>query len=70
MTTRTQVVLSILGAAAVGTIIGLLIAPETGHDTRQRVKDITGKWVDQMGQLISKGKKEIKARAGMMEQEV
>lgn len=70
MTTRTQIVLSILGAAAVGTIVGLLIAPETGQDTRKRVKDLTGKWVDQMGQLISRGKKEIKARARMAQHEV
>jgi gas vesicle protein len=38
MTTGTKVVLGILGAAAAGVVIGMLIAPEKGSEMRKRVQ--------------------------------
>lgn len=54
MTARSRVLLGIIGAAAAGALIGLLIAPEKGNVTRSRVRDTTGKWVDSMGRLFTR----------------
>ena len=56
MTTRGKIALGILGAAAAGVVIGLLIAPEKGSEVRKRIKRTTGTWVDNVGHLFKKGK--------------
>jgi len=58
MTTRGKIALGILGAAAAGVVIGLLIAPEKGSETRKRIKRTTGTWVDNVGHLFDKVRKE------------
>lgn len=57
MTTKSKVLLGIVGAAAAGVIIGLLIAPEKGKDTRKKIKETAGDWADSLTQLWAKGKK-------------
>lgn len=63
MTTTTKIALGILGAAATGLVIGLLIAPEKGSETRSRIKRTAGGWVDNLGDLFSKAKNEVKEKA-------
>ncbi len=60
MTTSGKIALGILGAAAAGVVIGLLIAPEKGSEVRKRIKNTTGTWVDNVGHLFKKGKHEEK----------
>jgi gas vesicle protein len=57
MNTRNKVLLGIVGAAAAGVIIGLLIAPEKGKDTRKKIKKTAGEWADNLSHLWAKGKK-------------
>jgi len=52
MTTGTKVLLGILGAAAAGVVIGLLIAPEKGSETRKRIAKTTGDWADQLSNVF------------------
>ena len=59
MTTGTKVFLGILGAAAAGVAIGMLIAPEKGSELRARVKKSAGDWVDTLSNLFVKGKEEL-----------
>ena len=59
MTTGTKVVLGILGAAAAGVAIGMLIAPEKGSELRKRVAKSAGDWVDNLNNLFVKGKEEL-----------
>ncbi|HEV8286275.1 MAG TPA: YtxH domain-containing protein [Chitinophagaceae bacterium] len=54
MTTGTKVLLGILGAAAAGVAIGLLIAPEKGSETRKRIAKTTGDWADQLGNFLNR----------------
>ncbi len=56
MNTKSKVILGILGAAAAGVVIGMLVAPEKGKETRKRLKKTAGEWADTMSHLWSKGK--------------
>ncbi len=44
MTTKNKVLLGILGAAAAGVVIGLLVAPDKGSDTRKKLRKTAGEW--------------------------
>ncbi|HEX7844701.1 MAG TPA: YtxH domain-containing protein [Chitinophagaceae bacterium] len=54
MTTTSKIALGIGGALAAGVIIGLLVAPEKGKESRKFVKDKTGKLVDGLSRLFSR----------------
>ena len=71
MTTRSKVLLGILGAAAAGVVIGLLVAPEKGTEMRKRIQKTAGDWADSMSHLWANGKEaaesamsEVKDKAG------
>jgi gas vesicle protein len=71
MNTTSKVILGILGAAAAGVVIGLLVAPEKGKDTRKRLKKTAEEWADSMTNLWARGKeatdniaKDMKEKAG------
>ena len=59
MTTRSKIILGLVGAAAAGVVIGLLIAPEKGADLRQKVKDTARDWAGQLGDLFANAKGEF-----------
>jgi gas vesicle protein len=63
MTSTAKIALGILGAAAAGVVIGLLIAPEKGSEIRGRIKRTAGDWVDNLSHLFS-GDKEGKEKMG------
>jgi len=52
-----KVTLGILGALAAGVTIGLMIAPQKGSETRKRLKKKAESWADQLGNVLSDGKK-------------
>ena len=54
--TTTKVILGILGAAAAGVVIGMLIAPEKGEDLRKNIKKTADDWADEISQWVGKGK--------------
>lgn len=59
MTTKSKIVLGILGAAAAGVVVGLLIAPEKGSDMRKKLKKTAGGWADNLSHLFVSGKEEV-----------
>ncbi|HVF98191.1 MAG TPA: YtxH domain-containing protein [Flavisolibacter sp.] len=59
MSARSKLVLGLVGAAAAGVVIGLLLAPDSGSATRQRIKDTTGDWTSHLGDLFSSAKDEV-----------
>ena len=71
MNTTSKVILGILGAAAAGVVIGMLVAPEKGKETRKRLKKTAEDWADSMSHLWSRGKeaaekaaRDLKEKAG------
>jgi len=70
MTTGTKVLLGIIGAAAAGVVIGLLVAPDKGSRTREKINDkiddikdswkhFTGATSDELDELKQTFKHEI-----------
>ncbi len=60
MTTKTKVLLGIIGAAAAGAAIGLLMAPEKGSDLRKKIKKSAKDWANQIADLVASGQEELK----------
>jgi len=56
MDTKSKVILGILGAAAAGVVIGMLVAPDKGNETRKRLKKTAGEWADNLSHLWERGK--------------
>jgi gas vesicle protein len=59
MTTKTKVILGLVGAAAAGVIVGLLVAPEKGADMRKKVGDTASDWADRLSDLFTSAKGEV-----------
>lgn len=62
--TTTKVLLGILGAAAAGVVIGLLIAPEKGSDLRNNISKTAGDWADEVADWMGKGKEYLNEMKG------
>ncbi len=63
MTSRSKILLGIMGAAAAGFAIGLLIAPEKGSEMRKKIRRTAGDWADNLGHLWHRGKMEAEELA-------
>jgi gas vesicle protein len=59
MNSTGKVLLAIIGAAAAGAIIGMLVAPEKGSDLRKKLSDTAGDWSSQLSQLLASGKAQL-----------
>ena len=59
MTTNTKVILGIVGAAAAGAVIGLLLAPEKGSELRERIKERAGDFASEIADLVATGKEKL-----------
>ena len=55
MKASAKIALGVACAMGTGVIIGLLIAPESGEETRKRLKKTAGSWVDRLGNLLADG---------------
>ncbi|MEP7258129.1 MAG: YtxH domain-containing protein [Flavitalea sp.] len=59
MKTSSKVLLGLIGAAAAGAAIGLLLAPEKGSDVRKKVKNAANDWACQLADLFAESKSEL-----------
>jgi len=59
MTSKSKMILGLLGAAAAGVAVGLLLAPEKGTDLRNRLGKTAGGWGDQLTDLFANAKGEL-----------
>jgi len=56
---NSKLLIGILGAAAAGVMIGMLIAPEKGEDLRKNLKKTADDWMDEIASWAGKGKEYI-----------
>lgn len=47
--------MAFLGGAVVGGVVALLLAPQSGKETREKIKDFVEDEVDQLKGLVDKG---------------
>jgi gas vesicle protein len=59
MTTKSKIVLGLVGAAAAGVVVGLLLAPEKGTDLRSKISQKTGDWTSHLSDLFANAKDEV-----------
>jgi gas vesicle protein len=70
MTTTTKVILGLVGAAAVGAAVGMLLAPEKGADLRKNIKDSAGKLSDRLNDMWQNGKKTAEKASSRIQTEM
>lgn len=56
MSNPNKIILGLLGAAAAGVAIGILLAPDKGGEIRKQIADKAGDFASRIGELISTGK--------------
>lgn len=56
MSNPNKILLGLLGAAAVGITLGILLAPEKSGEIRKKIADKAGDIASRIGELISAGK--------------
>jgi gas vesicle protein len=69
MSKTSNVLLGVLGAAAAGVVVGLLIAPDKGSETRKKISQKTSDLRDKMGSLLQSGKDYLHDVAATMSDE-
>ncbi|SNR71216.1 YtxH domain-containing protein [Hymenobacter mucosus] len=62
--TKGKVILSLLAGATVGAVAGLLLAPETGNETRSSLKKSASKLGDDLSKLLKDGKSRLSSLSG------
>ena len=64
MNTKSKVILGLVGAAAAGVLVGLLLAPEKGTDMRKKIGDTAGDWANHLTDLFANAKGELQNLKG------
>ena len=64
MSNSNKIILSLIGAAAVGVVAGILLAPEKGGDVRKKIADTATDIASRIGDWISTGKETAESAAG------
>lgn len=59
MNNNSKMILGLIGAAAAGVLIGMMLAPEKGTDFRRRIGDTAGDWANHLTDLFANAKGEL-----------
>lgn len=59
MSAKSKLILGLVGAAAVGVVVGLLLAPDAGENTRKRIASTAGDWGTSLGDLLHSAKEGV-----------
>jgi len=59
MSNPNKIILGLLGAAAVGVAIGILLAPDKGGEVRKKIAEKATDIASRIGELISSGKEKL-----------
>lgn len=67
MTSQAKIIVGIIGAAAAGATIGMLLAPEKGAEIRKKIGSSTNDILCQLMDLFTAGKKKVNEMASDVE---
>lgn len=70
MTTTTKVILGLIGAAAVGAAVGMLLAPEKGSELRKNIADRAGKLGNKLGDTLRQSRDGVKRAVSQVQSEM
>lgn len=59
MSNPNKIILGLLGAAAAGVVIGILLAPEKSNEIRKKIADKASDIALKIGEMISSGKDKV-----------
>lgn len=59
MSNPNKIILGLLGAAAAGIAVGILLSPDKGGEIRKKIADKAGDIASRVGELISAGKEKL-----------
>ena len=59
MSNPNKIILGLLGAAAAGVVIGILLAPDKGGEVRKKIADKASDIACRIGEFISTGKEKL-----------
>lgn len=59
MNSTSKFMFTVLGAAAAGAVIALLVAPEKGSDLRKKIQSAANDWADQLVDLVNSSREKI-----------
>lgn len=59
MSAKAKLILGLVGAAAAGVVVGLLLAPDSGTATRKKISETASDWTDQLSDLFSSAKDQV-----------
>ena len=59
MSSPNKIILGLLGAAAIGVALGILLAPESGGEVRKKIADKASDIASRIGDLINSGKEKL-----------
>ncbi len=70
MTNSNKIILGLVGAAAVGVAVGILLAPEKGTDARKKIAETATDIASRVGEWVSSGKEQVQDLADKANQKV
>ena len=64
MSTKSKIILGLVGAAAAGVVVGILLAPDKGSEVRRNIGRTAGDWAEHLTDLFANAKGEIQNLGG------
>jgi len=68
MTNSNKIILGLVGAAAVGIAVGILLAPEKGSDARKKIAETANDIASRVGEWVNSGKEKAEDLANTVGQ--
>jgi gas vesicle protein len=64
---NSKLIVTILGGVVAGAVVGLLLAPQSGAETRKKLKKLKNRGAEYMDELVEEGKKSWYETKGTVE---
>ncbi len=59
MTTKSKLILGIIGGVALGAVAGILLAPDKGTEVRRKISETAGDWASQLSDIFNNAKDQV-----------